>query len=416
MAKPTPPLGERQVTHVFRALAEEHLATRRKERDAAEQTWRRIQQRRSAELAGIRAVPGRETSWARRLLWLTVPPLMVAAGVAAALSWPREAPLDYQLLGGNSQGELITTDAKPAKLLFNDRSWIEAGTETTLNVHVIDGGKLVTRLSQGKLKVHVAHNPGTDWRFLAGPYEVQVVGTRFELSWEADRARLALVMHEGRVLVTAPGQKPRRVTAGEMLIIDDQQTTSRPLHPEPEAQTSGGAEDVPAGPPATAAAKPSGAVPGPTWAQQVAAGQFGDVVEDARKQGREVALAQRSSADLQALAQAARYTGDNELAVQTWSALRKRFAGQPVSSQAAFFLGRIYDQLGRSQDALKWFDTYLAEAPTGVYASETLGRKLTLVRSVRGEDKAHEVAREYLSRFPHGPYADTARDMLLNHD
>lgn len=415
MAKPTPPLGERQVTQVFRALAEEHLATRRREREAAEQTWRRLQQRRSAELAGIRAVPERETSWARRLVWLTAPPLMVAAAVAVALSWPRETPLDYQLLGGNSQGELITTDSRPAKLLFNDKSSIEAGTETTLNVHVMDGGKLVTRLSQGKLKVHVAHHPDTDWRFLAGPYEVQVVGTRFELSWEADRARLALVMHEGRVLVNAPGQKPRRVTAGEILIIDDQQTTTRPLHPEPDDEAKEG-ENVPAAPAAENVAKPRSVATGPTWAQQVAAGQFDDVVQDARKQGTDVALAQRSAADLQALAQAARYTGDNELAVQTWSALRKRFAGQSVSSQAAFFLGRIYDQLGRSQEALKWFDTYLAEAPTGVYASETLGRKLTLVRAVRGDDKAHEVAREYLSRFPHGPYADTARDMLLNHD
>lgn len=416
MAKQTPPLGEQQVTQVFRALAEEHLATRRRERDAAEQTWRRIQQRRG-DLSPLRALPGPAPSRLRRWAWVSVPALAVAAGVAFALLPGAPAPLDYQLVGGTSQGELITTDSKPARLLFNDQSSIEAGTETTLSVHVVDDKKLVARLSQGKLKVHVVHNPETDWRFLAGPYEVQVVGTRFDLSWESDRSRLALVMHEGRVMVTGPGQKPRRVGAGEVLILDDQEA-SRGAAPEsvdaPE-DPSPATPETSAGPPKTRGGSQASAAT-QSWAQQVAAGQFDQVVRDAKKQGVGSALAQRSAADLQALAQAARYTGDTELAVQTWTAVRKRFAGQPASAQAAFFLGRIYDQLGRGQEALRWFDTYLTEAPTGVYASETLGRKLTLVRSLRGDDKAHEVAREYLARFPHGPYADTARDMLLNHD
>ncbi len=150
------------------------------------------------------------------------------------------------------------------------------------------------------------------------------------------------------------------------------------------------------------------------WREQVASGKFEDVVRSAQREGVEQVLARRDATELQALAQAARYTGNTKLAVQAWTTIRKRFAGQAASAQAAFFLGRIDDQMGRPEQALRWFDTYLSEAPTGVYASETLGRKLTLIRATRGDDKAREVAREYVARFPHGPYADTARDILLN--
>lgn len=434
MAKEAPPLREQQVTTVFRALAEEHIRTRRKERDTAELTWRRIQQRQQAERIGIRPAPIARRSWGRRLLWVGVPALAVAAGVALTFGEPPEPNLDYQLMGGHSQGELITTGDKPAKLLFSDDSTIEAGTDTTLNVHVIGDRKLVTRLSQGKLKVHVVPNPETHWRFLAGPYEVQVVGTRFDLSWDTERARLALVMHEGRVLVTGPGQKPRRVGAGEVVILDesgavpeaaetpapsdeaDVETAGSPRAGSPRAGSPGAEIAARRTDEAGAARSRATSAPSsqPSWRAQVAAGKFEDVVREAQKEGVELALTRRNAGELQALAQAARYTGNTKLAVQTWTSIRKRFAGQATSAQAAFFLGRIDDQLGRPEQALRWFDTYLSEAPTGVYASETLGRKLTLIRSTRGNDQARDVAREYLARFPHGPYADSARDILLN--
>ncbi|NLE86176.1 MAG: hypothetical protein GX607_07245 [Myxococcales bacterium] len=431
MARQAPPLREEQVTTVFRALAEEHIRTRRKERETAELTWRRIQQRQQAERLGIRPAPAARPSWARRLLWIGVPALAIAAGVALMVDGGPPPGLEYELVGGHSQGELITTEDEPAKLLFSDDSSIEAAKHTVLNVHVVGERKLVTRLSQGKVTVHVVPNPETHWRFLAGPYEVEVVGTRFDLSWDADRGRFALVMHQGRVVVTGPGEKPRRLGAGEVLILDEHQqvvdaTEAAPLDALP-GEASDPAVTAKREDPRSATRRGPGAPSdgagegvsegrsaGPSWREQVASGKFEDVVRSAQREGVEQVLARRDATELQALAQAARYTGNTKLAVQAWTTIRKRFAGQAASAQAAFFLGRIDDQMGRPEQALRWFDTYLSEAPTGVYASETLGRKLTLIRATRGDDKAREVAREYVARFPHGPYADTARDILLN--
>lgn len=403
-----PQLREEQLTQVFRALAEEHLEMRR---STAEQTWRRITQLKNARDAGLRPAPPPRSS-GRRWLWALVPAGALAA--AALFVFQQGDPvraLDYRLIGGTSQGELITTDAKPAKLLFNDDSSIEAAVNTTLNVHVIDGNHLQARLTRGKLKVHVVPREGTDWRFLAGPYEVQVVGTRFDLSWDPESARLALVLDEGRVLVNGPGRQPQLVSAGQVLIVDEQQSAVAVQDTAPEVAVE------PASPPQTPSPRPDTNQQGRAplgWAQRVAAGQFDEVVQEARKGGIDQALAQRSASELQALAQAARYSGNTDLSVQTWLAIRKRFGGHNAGPQAAFFLGRIYDQLGQSQKALDWFDTYLREAPSGVYASETLGRKLTLVRASGDDAQMRKVARSYLTRFPHGPYADTARDILLN--
>jgi hypothetical protein len=60
---------------------------------------------------------------------------------------------------------------------------------------------------------------------------------------------------------------------------------------------------------------------------------------------------------------------------------------------------------------LAWYDTYLREAPRGLYASETLGREMTLLAHSAPE-RARKTARAYLERFPHGPQTDLARSLL----
>jgi hypothetical protein len=50
-----------------------------------------------------------------------------------------------------------------------------------------------------------------------------------------------------------------------------------------------------------------------------------------------------------------------------------------------------------------------ARAPAGTYASEALGRKMTLTSKLAGASGARPVAEEYLRRFPNGTYAGPAR-------
>jgi hypothetical protein len=150
------------------------------------------------------------------------------------------------------------------------------------------------------------------------------------------------------------------------------------------------------------------------WPALVAKGRFAEVVSAAESAGTERVLRERSGADLSALAHAAHYTGRTALAVGAWTTLRERFAGQKPARQAAFFLGRVYDQQGRAADALRWLNAYLSEAPGDVYASEALGRKLAVVQKLQGPGPARAVAEDYLSRFPKGAYAQTARALLAD--
>jgi TolA-binding protein len=92
-------------------------------------------------------------------------------------------------------------------------------------------------------------------------------------------------------------------------------------------------------------------------------------------------------------------------------ALRARFPGSDRAKDAAFFLGRLSEVGPASSDtALTWYDTYLGEASRGPYASEALGRKLTLLVRMDRE-RARTVARTYLQRFPEGNQAEFARSV-----
>jgi len=117
-----------------------------------------------------------------------------------------------------------------------------------------------------------------------------------------------------------------------------------------------------------------------------------------------------SSDDLAALADAARYRRQDDLARRALDAQRRRFQGSSRAADAAFFLGRLDEKEGAGLvHALSWYDRYLNEAPSGSYVAEALGRKMVAVRDLYGVAQARTVADEYVRRFPHGSYAGAAR-------
>ena len=123
-------------------------------------------------------------------------------------------------------------------------------------------------------------------------------------------------------------------------------------------------------------------------------------------------IAQATAAELASLADSARYTKRHDLARQVLLAIRARFAGSEHARDASFFLGRLAEaSTSRPDAALTWYDTYLGEASHGLYASEALGREMTLLARSAPE-RARKVARSYLERFPRGPQAELARSLL----
>jgi TolA-binding protein len=341
----------------------------------------------------------------------------MAWGLAVWLSPDRL--LEYTVVGAVPQQGVVRTGVKPANLSFSDQSAIEAGPKTTLDLDIVGERAALARLTKGSLRVAVRHEEDTDWRFLAGPYEVRVMGTKFELGWDPDQAALSLVMREGKVRVVGP-ELDRILVAGQELRV----ARKRPLadaslasaadparaKPTPQGSHVGAARPGPA-----EASSSSRNVPPDAskreWTALVSGGRFEEVVREAQTEGFARAHVERDAADVRALAQAAAYTGRTDLAVKTWNVVRQRFRGRSAE-QAAFFLGRIYDQQGKSGEALTWLRTYLREAPHGVYASEALGGILTLVRRRDGNAAAQPLARSYLERFPKGSYAAAARAVL----
>ncbi|MGC4090358.1 MAG: FecR domain-containing protein [Polyangiaceae bacterium] len=404
-------LSPADVSSTFRALADEHA----QKRGAAERerTWLAVQRR----LRGTEPVESARP-WSRFAVPVVAAALALAAGVAFAL---RPSPLQYQVRGAEVAAGWIQSQQRGGSVDFSDGSSVAMQPMSSIAVEVTGPHAARTRLAQGDLDVNVKHEQSTDFRFLAGPYEVHVVGTQFHLLWRPEQQLFSVVMREGKVQVTGPNGLDRAVSAGETLRIGGEAraplASNEPTAAAARAALTAPSDVVSEVAPArelgrAAAPTHTDASASPAWSALVAKGQFAEVVKAAEALGTDRVLHERSAGEIGALAHAAHYTGHSALAVSAWSALRERFGGQKAARQAAFFLGRVYDQQGRRAEALRWLDTYLKEAPSDVYSSEALGRKLTLVSKLEGTLAARNVARDYIKRFPRGAYAQAARAIL----
>src|SRR4029453_16996906 len=121
------------------------------------------------------------------------------------------------------------------------------------------------------------------------------------------------------------------------------------------------------------------------WSAALAAGHLDHILAEAERAGVKATLDRASGDDLLALADAARYRRRMDLARTVLLARRRRFPDSPRALDAAFRLGRVEEASDRGlARALEWYDEYLMRAPTGTYASEALGRKMTLTSKLGG--------------------------------
>lgn len=128
-----------------------------------------------------------------------------------------DAVLSYEVRGASSVGGWIAAERGEATVSLSDGSSILAENQTRFTVDVVGRNAALARLQTGRLHVRVQHNDDTSYRFLAGPYEVQVVGTEFDLAWDPQAGGLTLSMSKGEVQLTEPGAKPRTLRAGQSL-------------------------------------------------------------------------------------------------------------------------------------------------------------------------------------------------------
>jgi len=423
-----PPINVPEVGAAFRALADEHAE--RRESAVKEANWRALQMRMArtkvAEEEPLFANQGarQASSWSfsRPSLrwWPAIGVATVGVAVAAA-AFLIPTDLKYQLRDANAVNGTIQPNGQDGAIDFSDGSRIELVRGSSLKVDVKGAHGANATLAAGELDVRVRHHTDTHYRFLAGPYEVQVVGTQFRLSWQPESQLFSVVMREGRVRVLGP-KLDRYLSTGEELRVDGSRALAA-ADPAPVAEVaSPSAPQTEETKPGRSAAelgegRPLGSVTGRDalgWSGLVSKGRFAEVVSEADALGLDRVLHERGASDLSSLAHAANYTGRSHVALSAWERLRQRFPGQSAARQAAFFIGRVHDQRGNQREALRWLSTYLAESPRDVYASEALGRKLLVVQKLEGALAARRIAREYVERFPSGAYAPTARSLLSN--
>jgi ferric-dicitrate binding protein FerR (iron transport regulator) len=351
---------------------------------------------------------------------------LAAAGFVAWTAAPRPpATLSYTVDGAAPPpgGYVRSSPGHEPELAFSDGTSIRVLPTTA--ARVVDLGTRGARviLEDGRAHVNVAHRPGADWQLQAGSFLIHVHGTAFLVAWNAAQSRLDLRMESGVVSVDGPRSGDTvTVRGGESLSVRlDGSRMVAMTQPPPAARAPAvsGSQEVaveaplpldPVQPVNATRPAPSVAPLSARWPERLADGDAAGILADAQRRGIARLLADGSSEDLAALADAARFRKQDALARRVMLAQRHRFAGTLRAEEASFLLGRLADGPGgRASDALAWYERYLREAPSGAYAAEAMGRMMLVLEREQRTDKAREVAGAYLRRFPQGAYARAAR-------
>ncbi len=356
--------------------------------------------------------------------WLAGGVALASAGaLAAVLLYPAEPPaITFEVAGGSlaASGKIVGQEGTRIRFSDGSEATLSQGTEARVRNVTEHGAEVL--LERGSMRVSIAKKPEASWKVAAGPYDVRVTGTAFDVSWSAQAQAFDLRMQTGAVIVTGPlAQSGILLKAGQHLFggvaegrltleggeaaAQAQPPTAALPEPSPEPEPT---PALPTPAPGATAIAPSRSGSEPhAWTKQVAQGRFNDVLEQAEQRGLARTLDTGSLEELSALADAARYAGRGAIAKRVLLAERQRFPTSNAARDAAFFLGRLAEDSGSG--AVEWYERYVAESPRGAYASQAFGRKMMLLYKQRGVSAAKPIADDYLSRYPNGPYAAAAR-------
>ena len=383
----------------------------------------------------------------RRLVGVSSAVALVAAAAVLVMTWgpaPDLGPtpareLAYQIQGGSvvDGGYLSESGPDGIRLRFGEGTEVAFAARTRARLRSVSSTGARIAIEHGQARFRVTPRREADWTVEVGPFLVTVKGTVFKVAWDAVTERFDITLERGLVSVAGPVTRgPVLLKEGQTLTVDLPRKESVITESGPDRSDSVAASEGPAAPgidsDGTSAARESSAgrdstVPRalgrtPTrlkpnthgdWAQAVAAGDWDRILADADRAGARQILTQASSEELLALADAARYRRRADLAREALLANRRRFPGSPSALDAAYLLGRLAESgRGGLDQALAWYDTYLAGAPAGPYASEALGRKMMAFNQLHKDPEARALARDYLGRFPSGSYAGAARALL----
>lgn len=408
-----------------------------------------------------REVPHLRATWDRRrsypnLRFGAAAALSLAAAIAltAFFAWPRK-PLEAQRapaesapnlsfvvgegsreLPGATGAFIAAPEAAETRVQFSDGSTLRLAPDARVRVAEVAPNGARVLVESGTVHVSVVHREATRWAVAAGPFEVQVTGTQFDVVYDPASSGLTVRMTEGSVVVHGCGllgAEGRRLTAGEQLAVSCKDKSASASDTPAEDATAPDGEQAP-----SRASMPSAVRPAePALSAQPTArasrggridtsrsvvelartGSHAEAMSAAEANGFDTTCAALSGPELLLLADAARYAGRFDRATEALEIARRRFAGSDGAATAAFELGRIAMDVRRELTvAGDHFETYLRERPTGSLAREALGRAIE-ARSRAGDSaRAERLAVRYLAAYPDGPHAKLARKLSSDPD
>jgi TolA-binding protein len=320
--------------------------------------------------------------------------------------------------------------ARQLPLRFSDGTSIVLGPRSRARVVATNQKGAHVVVESGSAHIKVVPQPAADWQMHFGPFVVEVVGTEFAVHWNPDEDRFSIALATGRVKVSGcvlgegrlllPGDTLTASCRNARFEISSgsQQSTAMPKSSRPSSEPAVPARDkaepaAPARPAGREARRSDGIATAPAWQTLARQNDYYAAFARASESGFEAECDRGTAADLLLLGDVARLAGNPSKASYAYRHLRRRFPSSGPAAQAAFALARLaFDQRAAYAEASRWFETYLAEQPSGAFSREALGRLMESLHRSGNTGRTHQTAARYLERYPTGPHAALARQLI----
>ena len=312
--------------------------------------------------------------------------LVLALSLRALLAGPNQA--DGALAGHNA----------PAVLDLPDGSRVTRLDELSI-VRVDEASKARARLElvRGGARFDVTPNPTRPFSVLAGPVQVEVVGTEFTVERIGPKVRVS-VLH-GRVKVAWSGLAAH-VAEGETGMFPRDEVEPAPAAARP-------VEAMPATPgdaAAVASESPGAAIP--VWRQLANERKFLEARSALEQGGWNVP---NNPTDLLLAADVARKSNEPAKAVPLLRRVVQNFSSDPRASAAAFTLGKTLMGMGSARDAAQAFARAGALDKGGAISEDALAREVEAWARAGDQARAGQRARDYVARYPAGLRLESVR-------
>jgi len=338
------------------------------------------------EHAGL---PGALPLRARRVRWIAAG-LSIGAIAAAALFLRASASLPAGALVESAQAEVAVQ--------LDDGSRVELSPESQLRLLENQSGAVALELRSGTARFHVKHDRARRFQVQAGPIEVRVIGTRFELTRKREPggvlARVAV--SEGVVEVRRRDDRDavQRIRAGESwsALVPD----AAPSPPAPSQRPARAVEPAQANAPLPAA---DGDALEPRE-EPLAAGP--DEAGDERSE----ATPQRGASAVFRRASLARRAGRMQEAADAYAELLARYPDDARAGLSAFELGRIrMDALDDTAGAIQALERAVAAGRGASFHEDALARIVVASDALGRGDACRKARERYLVGYPAGVHA-----------